>query len=121
MDMSMKISCKNSNFLHTMCARVRGLKRPVSEFEEKVSRALKKHRTRLQLPPVPNQPPDRGPQQEISAVKLMEEEMIDGLTTVSQDGSAASRMSKGPALLHKLRSQQRKIKAKATAISNVIG
>ena len=93
----------------------------MSEFEGKVSRALKRHRTRLQLPPVPNQPPDRGPQQEISAFRLMEEEMNDGLTSVSQAGSAASRMSKGPALLHKLKSQQSKIKAKATAISNVIG
>ena len=73
------------------------------------------------MPPIPNQPPDRGPQQEISAFRLMEDEMIDGLTSVSQTGSAASRMSKDPALLHKLKSQQSKIKAKATAISNVIG
>ena len=93
----------------------------MSDFEGKVSRGIKKHRTRLQLPPGPNQPPYRGPQQEISAFRLMEDEMIDGLTSVSQTGSTASRMSKGPALLHKLKSQQSKIKAKATAISNVIG
>ncbi len=93
----------------------------MSEFEGKVSRALKKHRTILQLPPVPNQPPYRGPQQEISAFRLMEEEMIDGLTSVSQAGSTASKMSKGPALLHKLKSQQSKIKAKAPSISNLIG
>ena len=47
--------------------------------------------------------------------------MMDDLTSVSQAGSIASRMLKGPALLHKLKSQQSKIKAKATAISNVIG
>ena len=29
-DISMKTSCQNSDFLHTMCARVRGLKRPGS-------------------------------------------------------------------------------------------
>ena len=28
MDILIKISCQNLNFLHTMCARVRGLKRP---------------------------------------------------------------------------------------------
>jgi hypothetical protein len=47
--------------------------------------------------------------------------MIDELTSVSQAGSAASRMSKCPALLYKLKSQQSKIKAKAAAISNIIG
>jgi hypothetical protein len=51
----------------------------------------------------------------------MEEELMDGLTSASQATSTASRMSTGPALLHKLKIQQSKIKAKATAISNVIG
>ena len=56
----------------------------------------------------------------------MEEEMNNGLTSESeyasiQAGTAASRMSKGPAMLNKLKSQQSKIKAKATAISNIIG
>jgi hypothetical protein len=41
-----------------------------------------------------NQSPDRGPQREISAFQLMEEEMMEGLTSVSQAGSTASRMSK---------------------------
>jgi hypothetical protein len=45
----------------------------MSEFEGKVSRALKKHRTRLRLPPVQNQLPDRGPQQEIYAFRLLED------------------------------------------------
>jgi hypothetical protein len=94
----------------------------MSDFEGKVSRAIKKHRTRLQLLPGPAtyQPPDKGTQKEISAFRIMEEEMMDGLTSVSQAGSTASRMSKGPALLHKLKSKQSK-KAKATAIINVVG
>jgi hypothetical protein len=73
------------------------------------------------LPPIPNQPPDRRPQPEISAFRLMEDEMIDRLTSISQTGFTASRMLKGPALLHKINSQQRKIMAEVTAISNVIG
>jgi hypothetical protein len=95
----------------------------MSDLEGKVSRAIEKHRTKLQLPPgtAPDQPPDRPPQKEISAFRFMEEEMMDGMTAASQAGSTASRMSTGPALLHKLKSQQSKIKAKATAISNVIG
>ena len=93
----------------------------MTNHKGKVSRAIKKHRTKLQLPPgpAPDQPPDRPP--ENSAFRIMEEELMDGMTSASQVGSTASRMSKGPALLHKLKSQQSKIKAKATAISNVIG
>jgi hypothetical protein len=51
----------------------------------------------------------------------MEEEMMHGMTSASQAGSTASRMSTSTALLPKLKSHQSKIKAKATAISNVIG
>ena len=46
---------------------------------------------------------------------------MDGMTSASQAGSTASRMSTGLALLQKFKSHQSKIKAKATAISNVIG
>ena len=90
------------------------------EFEGKVSRALKKQRVRLQLPPMSSQTPDRGLHTEKVAFRLMEDELADRMTSVSQAGSTSSRMSKGPALLHKINNQQRKIKAKATAISNVI-
>jgi hypothetical protein len=69
----------------------------------------------------PDQPPDRPSQKEISAFQIMEEGMMDGMTFVSQASSTVSRMSTGPALLHKLKSQQSKIKAKATSICNVIG
>jgi hypothetical protein len=47
----------------------------MSEFEGKINRALLRHKTRLQLLPVPNQPPDREPQKETNAFRLMEEEM----------------------------------------------
>ena len=42
------------------------------------------------------------------------------MTSVSRAGSTSSRKSKSQALLHKIKNKQRKIKAKATAISNVI-
>jgi hypothetical protein len=91
------------------------------EFEGKVSRALTKQRIMLQLPPMPSQPPDRGPHTETTAFRLMEEELADRMKSVSQTGSGSSRMLKGPALLHKIKKQQRKIKTKATRISDVIG
>ena len=74
----------------------------MTNLKGKVSRAIKKHRTKLQLPPgpAPDQPPDRPP--ENSAFRIMEEELMDGMTSASQAGSTASRMSTGPALLHKL-------------------
>jgi hypothetical protein len=89
----------------------------MTNLEGKVSIAIKKHRTKLQLAPGPAR--DQIP--ENSAFRIMEEEFMDGLTSVSQAGSAASMISTGPALLHKLKSKQSKIKAKATAISNVLG
>ena len=42
------------------------------------------------------------------------------MTSVSRAGSTLSRKSKSQALLHKIKNQQRKIKAKAMGISNVI-
>ena len=62
------------------------------EFEGKVSRALKKQITRLQLPAIPSQQPDRRPQIETTAFRLMEDELANGMTLVSQTGSTASRM-----------------------------
>jgi hypothetical protein len=85
------------------------------EFEGKVSRVLKKQRIRLQLPPMSSQPTDRGHHTENVAFRLMEHELANSMTSVSQAGSTSSRMSKGPALPHKIKNQQRKIKAKATA------
>jgi hypothetical protein len=83
----------------------------------KVSRALSKKKVKLQLPTMTNQLPERGHYKENVAFGLKEDELEDKMTSVSHADSTSSRMSKDTALLHKVKNQQRKIKAKA-AISN---
>ena len=77
----------------------------------RVRKALKGQRTRRQLPPIPDQIPDRGPQHEFSAFRHMEEEMNDGLTSKSEyasmkAGTTAYRMARDPALQNKHNGQQ---------------
>ena len=94
----------------------------MTEFENKLARAKKKHAARLGLPPETSQrkePPVERVQTAPSFAQV-EEELAERMTSVSQTWSTASRMSKGPALIHKIKHSQSKVKAKAEAINRVI-
>jgi hypothetical protein len=49
-----------------------------------------------------------------------EDDLVDRMTSVSRSWSATSKSSRGPALLHKLKHNKSKIRAKAEAVEKVI-
>jgi hypothetical protein len=92
----------------------------MSDLEWKVSRAIKKHRTKLQLPPGPAQTNHQTDYHKRKSLhfELWRKRWHDILIT---SWLHSVKDVNGPGTTRKLKSQQSKIKAKATAISNLIG
>ena len=93
------------------------------KFEGKVSRALKRQRIKLQLP-MPALPSEEESQRQNELTNTRTRTSRKTENNSQMEGEKAGVTSrKAPhsqAFLHKIKNQQRKIKAKATAVSNVI-
>ena len=101
----------------------------INEFQAKVDRAFKKHRAKLQFTEdVVREPLLGGVEGTTAGQQHQPDEeqirrLVDGLgvhKSASEVGSTTSRLSRGPALMHRIKGLQKKIQAKATAVERVL-
>ena len=97
----------------------------MQEWTARVERAIKKHRSKLQLPAeVEDNLASLGAAGGGVDIRRVEEDLVEHMVSVSESGSrgasVTSTSSKGKVLLHKIRRCQNTISAKATAVSNAI-
>ena len=88
----------------------------MKEYEEKVRRAVNKHKSRFAIGPSGSKQDDV----EASNLLMMEKHLADNWSSASSMYSVTSKASKGPTLLLKLKHKRAKIQAKAQAVENVI-
>ena len=88
----------------------------MKEYEDKVKRAVEKHKGRFAIGPNVSKPGDVG----ATNLHTMEKHLADNWSSASSMYSVTSKTSKGPTLLLKLKHKRAKIQAKAQAVENVI-
>ena len=94
----------------------------MSEFQGKVDRAIKKHRAKLQFieeevrekeqPVLEGNAAERQQHQDEDQIRRLVEG-LESHRSASEVGSTSSRLSRGPALMHRIKTLQRRIQAKA--------
>ena len=101
----------------------------MSEFQGKVDRAIKKHRAKLQFieeevrekehPVLEGNAAERQQHQDEDQIRRLVEG-LESHRSASEVGSTSSRLSRGPALMHRIKTLQRRIQAKASAVERVL-